>query len=121
MALVVIKSTDYRMDLAQITTLAVIKNFLNDIKPKCLFLVITHCDKETPDQEQIDNKLASFKKYGDIEIDAENTVLFDNTKESLQGFVDKFFKGQMIVNDFDEALNGVTGELNDRVEKVDKD
>ena len=46
-------------------------------------MIITHCDKEMPNDEFINGKISAFKKYGQVDVDRDNVILFDNTKESL--------------------------------------
>jgi hypothetical protein len=68
MALLVLKSTDYRIDSAQILCLRAMKIFLDNLKPKNTFIVFTHCDENKPDEKFLIAKLASMKKYGKLEI-----------------------------------------------------
>jgi hypothetical protein len=74
MALMVIKSTDYRMTIEQILVAKAMKKFLENLKPICTFLIITHCDEKQPDAVFIKNKLDSIKKYCGLEIPATNVV-----------------------------------------------
>jgi GTPase involved in cell partitioning and DNA repair len=71
------------------------KKFLDNLKPKNTFIVFTHCDKnsEQKDEEFIKKKLASLKKFVDLDIPFENVVLFDKTKECLEEFVEKMVPG----------------------------
>jgi len=57
MAVIVIKSTDYRMDIAQVLAIKAIGKFLVNLKASNIFLCFTHCDKDKPEQEFIQNKL----------------------------------------------------------------
>lgn len=51
MAFLVLKSTDYRIDLPQILCIKAMKNFLDNLKPKNTFIVFTHCDQAEPDEK----------------------------------------------------------------------
>lgn len=74
--LIVINSTDYTVDLAQIAAIKAAKLFLNLDN---VYLCLTHCDQHTPDIGFIRRKIASYKKYGRIHIQEENVILYDKT------------------------------------------
>jgi hypothetical protein len=75
-----------------------------------------------PKSTLITGKLASFKKYGKIEIPEENVILFANSKESLESFVARFVTGDMkITNDIDKALKQVASELPVVMKNADKE
>ena len=121
-ALIVIKATDYRMELAQLAAIKAAKKFLEDLKPENIYLCFTHCDKNPPDETFIKAKIASYKKYGQIEIPEKNVITFDNTKESLEDFVANIVPGDMhIVDDIDEALEEYEYEMPVIVKQVDQD
>lgn len=105
MALIIIKSTDYRIDLAQIACMRAMKKFLDGLEPANTFIVFTHCDKKLPDINFQQKKLASLKKFGNLEIPQANIILFDNTAESLEGFVETMIHGKItVVEDIEEAV-----------------
>ena len=105
MALMVIKSTDFRMDVNQIVVAKVMKKFLENLAPKSTFLCVTHCDESPPKDKLIKDKLASIKKYCGVEILPENVVLFKKTADSLREFVDAFVPGEIhIVEEEEEEI-----------------
>ena len=105
MVLLVLKATDYRIDMAQIVSITAMKRFLTNLQPENIFVCFTHCDESTPDAEFIKEKIASIKQYGKIEVPEENVILFDNSKESLEDFVADIVPGDVhIVDDIEEAL-----------------
>ena len=113
MALMVIKSTDFRMNVEQIMVAKAMKKFLENLQPKSTFLVITHCDKKDPDAVFIKNKLESIKKYCGLEIPVENVVKFQNSADSLVAFVvDKFVEGKIhIVEEKQEEVKDLKEEI----------
>ena len=122
MALLIVKATDYRIDIAQITCMQAMKKFLDNLKPANTFICFTHCDESCPTKEFIDEKLASYKKYGKLEIPEENIILFDRTQESLQDFVASMVPGEIkIVDNIDEALVEFDEGLPSIAKNVDRD
>ena len=121
-ALIVIKATDYRIDIVQMATIKAAKKFLENLKAENIYLCLTHCDNNPPDEKFIKSKIESYKKYGQIDILEENVILFDNTKESLEEFVDNIVPGDMhIVEDIDEALEEYENEMPVIAKQVDTD
>ena len=92
--------------------------FLENLKPKNTYICFTHCDMMGNDGEVvidetfIKSKLASFKKYGKIDIPFENVVLFDKSIDSLKEFVGEIERGKVkiaediedLIEDFEEDL-----------------
>jgi GTP-binding protein EngB required for normal cell division len=111
-ALVVIQSTDYRITVQETIAIKAITKFFSNFSPKNVFLVITHCDQLNPSDSFIADKLAAFKKYGPLDIPAENVVLFDKTPQSLLPFLERLPKGNMkFVQDIDRKASELLGEL----------
>ncbi len=81
--LLVIKSSDYRASAQEIIAAKAIVKFLENNTPENIFLVFTHCDQSMPDEDLIQGKINSFKKWGNINITREHVILSDNTPESL--------------------------------------
>ena len=78
-ALIVVRSTDYRLSVQEMIAIKAIAKLLIDHKPQNIFLIITHCDKQYPSDDLVMGKVASFKKYGDLDIPIDNVIKFDNT------------------------------------------
>jgi hypothetical protein len=57
----------------------IIKRLMEKVDTKNLYLVLTHCDQNDPDEKFIEGKIESMKKYGGVEIIRENTFKFFNT------------------------------------------
>lgn len=105
MALMVIKATDFRMNVEQIVVAKAMKKFLENLEPKSTFLCVTHCDESPPKPIFIKEKLESIKKYCGLQILPENVVLFKKTADSLSEFVDAFVQGEMhIVEEEEEEI-----------------
>ena len=112
MALLVIKATDYRLDLPQIACMQAMNKFLENLKPMNTFLCFTHCDKHTIDDEFIKEKVNSLKKFGKIEIPEENVILFRKNMKSLESFVANMVRGNIkLVQNLDEALEQFDNDL----------
>ena len=92
MAIMILKATDYRMTMEQIISAKAMCKFLENLKPKSTFLCFTFCDKEMPKEKFVKEKLATIKKYCDLEVPAENVIFFKNTKQSLEDFITNFVK-----------------------------
>lgn len=117
MALMVIKSTDFRMNVEQIVVAKAMKKFLENLAPKSTFLCLTHCDESPPKPTFIKEKLESIKKYCGLQILPENVVLFKKTADSLSEFVDAFVQGEMhIVEEEDEEIE----EFKEMIEETTK-
>lgn len=105
MVVLVLKSTDYRLDLPQIACMQAMQKFLLDVKPKNTFVCFTHCDESMPDKKFIKEKIESLKKFGGIEVLQENVILFKNSKESLEEFIENMVPGNIKISDeIDEVL-----------------
>lgn len=52
-ALILVKSTDYRIDVQQVIALKIIRKFFANFSPSNVFVIITHCDVENPAPEFI--------------------------------------------------------------------
>jgi len=112
MVIIVLKTVDFRASLQEITAVMAIRKILDNFNPKNVFVIFTHCDLQTPDEELIQGKLSSFKKHGGVEIPRNNVILFANSKESLIPFVDQFVNGDMhITIDLEEKLAELVVEL----------
>ena len=98
-AIMVLKSEDYRMNSEQILTAEAMGKFIKNLKPKCTYLAFTHCDKDEPSDEFIEEKLKSILKYTDLEIPIENVIKFSKSKKSLEEFVGKFIKGKAQIDE----------------------
>ena len=72
-----------------------IKEFLDNLSPQHVFVVVTHCDIKNPDPTTINEKIESLKKSGGIDIKKENVILFNNTAKSLQPLINKLTRGNM--------------------------
>jgi hypothetical protein len=55
--LIVLKSTDYRLSLAEIASMQAMNKFLENLKPQNIYLAFTHCDESKPDKKLIDGKI----------------------------------------------------------------
>jgi hypothetical protein len=113
-----LKATDYRIDMGQMLSLRAMKTFLENLKPKNAYICFTHCDmmnnegEEVIDEVFIKSKLASFKKYGKIDIPFENVVLFDKTIESLEEFVGEIERGNVkIAEDIEDLVENFEEDL----------
>jgi len=117
MALMVIKSTDFRMNVEQIVVAKAMKKFLENLAPKSTFLCVTHCDESPPKPTFIKEKLESIKKYCGLQILPENVVQFKKTADSLSEFVDAFVQGEMhIVEEEEEEIE----EFKEMIEETTK-
>jgi hypothetical protein len=94
-ALIVIKITDYRENIYEVIAMKAIKEFLDNLSPQHVFVVVTHCDIKNPDPTTINEKIESLKKSGGIDIKKENVILFNNTAKSLQPLINKLTRGNM--------------------------
>ena len=47
-ALIVVKSTDYRMDIQQTISIKMVGKFFANFEAKKVFIIFTHCDIEKP-------------------------------------------------------------------------
>ena len=120
MVLLVVKATDYRLDIAQIASMRVMKTFLDDLQPENTFVAFTHCDNSGVKGDFKQQKLASLLKYGKLTIPPENVIEFDNTVESLQDFVDNMVRGTItITEDIDEALENIDEGMSAIAKNVD--
>ena len=81
--LLVLKSLDYRISFQEVCALRSMKKFFDGFTAKRFFAVFTRCDIQMPDEDWIQNRLATFKLYADVEITRDNVALFNNTQESL--------------------------------------
>ena len=86
-ALVVLKITDYRTSIQEMYAIKTIARMIDKSDSGDTFMILTHCDKLPPSDELISGKLASFKKYGPLDIPREKVINFDNTPESLCQFI----------------------------------
>jgi vacuolar-type H+-ATPase subunit I/STV1 len=105
--------------------------FLENLKPLNTFIVFTHCDKASENDEVtineafIKDKLESIKKYTKLIIPFENVVLFEKTSESLTDFIENMVKGKInvaeniddLVEEFDEDLPEIATRI-DQNEKT---
>lgn len=71
------------------------KKFLENLKPLNTFICFTHCDESHIDDKFIKEKLASFKKFGKLEIPEDNVILFSKNVDSLKEFVANMVKGEI--------------------------
>ena len=94
-AMLVVKSSDYRMDIQQTISIKMIGKYFENFDAKKVFLVYTHCDMQKPTDKEIVDKIAAYKQYGKIDISRENVVFFNNTAESLEGMVQAIKPGNM--------------------------
>jgi hypothetical protein len=69
------------------------KKFLENLKPANTYICFTHCDQGQPTEKFKKEKIKSLKTYGELEIPEANVIFFDNTKESLKGFVERMAPG----------------------------
>lgn len=67
-AILVLKSTDYRITIQQVISLKAISKLLENFKPKKIFAVFSHCDISNPSQNEIEGKLSQLKKYTGVDI-----------------------------------------------------
>ena len=88
------------------------KKFLDNLKPQNTFICFTHCDEKKVDQKFIKEKIASLKRYGDLEIPEDNIILFDKTQKSLEEFVANMVPGNIrISKKIDEALDNFDDDM----------
>ena len=52
-ALIVLKIFDYRASMQEVIALKAIKNFFENFSPNQVFCIITHCDRDQPDDEVV--------------------------------------------------------------------
>jgi hypothetical protein len=71
------------MSVAEIMAARTVQALFKGIEPSKLFVIITHCDKEKPDEKDIAAKNANFE----LGLLRENTFLFNKTSQSLVGFI----------------------------------
>jgi hypothetical protein len=60
-ALIVLKSTDYRMDIQQTIAIKMVGKYFENFDARKVFLVLTHCDIERPTDEFIADKISAYK------------------------------------------------------------
>ncbi|CDW72080.1 UNKNOWN [Stylonychia lemnae] len=120
-ALIVIKSTDYRISVQETMAIKATVKFFSNFSPKHVFLIITHCDIESPTDDFIQEKLEMFKQYGPLEIPLENVVKFNNTAESLLPMLEKMENGNMqFVPDLEKKVIEISQEIEGDFKKQDK-
>ena len=83
LVLIVLKTTDYRESIQEVTLMKTMNKFIDNIEPSRVFLVFTHCDRDKPVRDVIKGKLAMFQKYCGLKIPEANRILFGNKKENL--------------------------------------
>ena len=60
-AMLVVKSSDYRMDIQQTISIKMIGKYFENFDAKKVFLVYTHCDMQKPTDKEIVDKIAAYK------------------------------------------------------------
>ena len=119
-ALIVIRSTDYRLSVQEMIAIKAIAKLLIDHQPQNIFLIITHCDLQYPSDDLVLGKVASFKKYGGLEIPIENVIKFDNTQKSLEPLIHKITPSDMhFAEDLDVRAEAILQELPGDFKKLD--
>ena len=81
--LIVLKTTDYRESIQEVTLMKTMNKFIDNIDPSRVFLVFTHCDIDKPDRDLINGKFAMFQNYCGLKIPKANKILFGNEKMNL--------------------------------------
>ena len=111
-ALIVIKSTDYRITAQETIAIKAVLKFFSNFSSRHVFLVITHCDKFDPTDDFIAEKLEMFKRWGPLDIPPENVIKFNRTAESLVPLIERLEKSNMkFVEDLDKKAVELTSEL----------
>ena len=94
--------------------------FFSNFSPANVYLVITHCDEQMPEDTQISEKLEAFATYGPLDIPRENVVKFDNTAKSLLPMVEQMKNSNMkFVPDLEAKAAEVVAELEGDFKKQD--
>lgn len=57
--------------------------FLNNLEPKKVFAIFTHCDVQPPKDANIREKLAMFERYSGLNIPLTNVIKFGNVRDQL--------------------------------------
>lgn len=119
-ALIVIKSTDYRITVQETMAIKGCAKFFSNFSPANVYLVITHCDEQMPTDEFISEKLQAFAKYGPLAVPPENVVKFDNTAKTLLPMLEKMQNSNMkFVPDIEKKAAEVAMELEGDFKKQD--
>lgn len=123
MVLLVLKATDYRMDLSQICSCQAMKKFIDGLNPQNIFIMYTHCDsaKVELNTEFVNKKIKALKTYAKLSIPEENVVKFNKTKQSLEHFVENFIKGEAhIIENIEEGLEEFDDGLETMAKRIDE-
>ena len=122
MVVLVLKSTDYRIDLPQIACMQAMKKFLLELKPKNTFICFTHCDESMPGEKFIKEKVESLKKFGGIEVYQDNVIIFQNSKKSLEDFIEKMVPGNIKISErIEEEVEDFDDGMQQIAETVDRE
>ena len=94
-SLIVIKAQDYRTGLEQMIAVKAISKFFKNFDSRHVFLIITHADVKKPSDDFIAEKLAAFKKIGQVDIPRDNVIVYANNPEQLKELLPKISRGNM--------------------------
>lgn len=120
MVMLVLKFSDYRLDVSEVATMQAMKKFLEKATPTNTYLCFTHCDKKMPKEGFVMEKLKALKKYGDVLIPLDHVIYFDKTKKSLEDFVANMVRSDIRVReDLVEAMEEFEKELPLCAERID--
>jgi hypothetical protein len=60
--------------------LEVMCNFLKNLNPKKVFVIITHCDVQMPCENYLEEKIGLYEECSGMKIPRENVLKFGNDK-----------------------------------------
>ena len=117
-SLIVIKAQDYRTGLEQMISIKAISKFFKNFDSRHVFLIITHADVKKPSDDFIAEKLAAFKKIGQVDIPRDNVIVYANNPEQLKEILPKISPGNMqflepeqLVKAADEIIAELPGDF----------
>lgn len=99
------------------------KKFIDGLNPENIFIMYTHCDSSEAKltTEFVNKKLKALKTYAKLSIPKENVVKFNKTKESLEGFVENFIRGEAhIIDNIEEGLEEFDDGLETMAKRIDE-
>ena len=86
---IVIKATADRTDIPQLLSMAMTKNFIDELKPAHIYICFTHSDQNDRDAEWVKQKVAELVKNFDGITVQENHIIksYHNNRDRLKPFV----------------------------------
>ncbi|KAL4455697.1 hypothetical protein ABPG74_003107 [Tetrahymena malaccensis] len=117
-ALMLVSVQDDRASAYEVLTISFLKNFFKSkgiSSKECLWLMITRCQLNMPNQNFIKGKLEFLRRTG-LDISENHVILFDNTVDSLSPFIKEVFtiqqdQGLQVEKNTEQALQNFSKDL----------